>query len=77
MLKVFVSSTFRDLEKERRKIIEDLDQALEASAMEKFTPRGEKSQKMCINQLKDSDVVTTISPWVAITLNTKGEKIPP
>jgi len=71
MLKVFVSSTFRDLEKERRKIIEDLDQALEASAMEKFIPRGEKSQKMCIDQLKDSDIVIfLISPLYGSLLDT-------
>ena len=55
-MKVFVSSTFRDLEKERKQLIERLDDALEAAAMEKFIPYGNTPQEAAINELRESDI---------------------
>jgi tetratricopeptide (TPR) repeat protein len=70
MLKVFVSSTFRDLKREREELIENLDHVLETAAMEKFIPHGGTSQEDAITQLRDSDVVIfLISPFYGSLLD--------
>ncbi|MFW9889504.1 MAG: DUF4062 domain-containing protein, partial [Candidatus Thorarchaeota archaeon] len=57
LLKVFVSSTFRDMERMRKKILSRIDQTLESVGMEKFIPKGEDSQTAAIDELRTSDVV--------------------
>lgn len=64
MLKVFLSSTFRDLGAERAKILVELDNALEYIGMENFIPDGSTSQEVAINRLKESDIVIfLVTPW--------------
>ena len=50
MLKVFVSSTFRDLEPQRKDLIDRLDNVIEAAAMEKFIPHGATSHKDAVDE---------------------------
>jgi tetratricopeptide (TPR) repeat protein len=71
MLKVFVSSTFRDLEPQRKDLIERLDNVIEAAAMEKFIPHGATSQEDAVDELRKSDVVIfLISPLYGTLLDT-------
>ncbi len=71
MLKVFVSSTFTDLGRERKELIGKLDKAIEAAAMEKFIPHGNTSQEEAVSELRGSDVVIfLISPLYGTLLNT-------
>jgi hypothetical protein len=56
ILKVFVSSTYRDLKKVRGLLITGIEEALEAVAMEKFPPSDESSHKKSIEYLEDSDI---------------------
>ncbi len=64
MLKIFLSSTYRDLAEYRSKILEQLDSAFKGVGMEEFIPDGDTSQKICIADLKKSDIVIfLISPY--------------
>jgi len=56
MLKVFISSTYRDLKEVRQLIIGDVEETLEAVAMEKFIPVNESSHRESIKHLKEIDV---------------------
>jgi len=76
MLKIFLSSTFRDLEDTRSEILESLDSAFDGVGMEKFIPDGSKSQEVCIGNLKkikkNGIVIFLISPYYGslIIINT-------
>ncbi|GAG40386.1 unnamed protein product, partial [marine sediment metagenome] len=64
MLKVFISSTSRDLGIFRDKIFNQLDKTLEGIGMEHFIPKGITSQTSSIENLRKSDVVIfLISPY--------------
>ncbi|MCZ7393685.1 MAG: tetratricopeptide repeat protein [Candidatus Methanoperedens sp.] len=64
MIKVFISSTFRDMEKERKLLRDKLKPALLTVGMEDFFPDGKTSQEIAIKKLKDSDIVIfLISPY--------------
>ena len=64
MLRVFISSTFRDLEEERAKLLSKLNTALAGVGMEEFTPDGRTSQEIAIEEIKKSDIVIfIISPY--------------
>ncbi len=70
MLNVFLSSTFRDLEGERRQILDDLDKALTSVGMEIFVPDGRDPHDVSIDNLRNSDVVIfLISPWYGTTID--------
>ncbi len=57
MLKVFVSSTFRDLKKKRKALLEKVESALVGVGMERFIPDGKTSQETGISELRDCDLV--------------------
>ena len=57
MVKVFLSSTFRDLKEEREALLERLSSALKAVGMECFIPGGEPSQSTALGELKKCDIV--------------------
>jgi len=64
MLKIFLSSTYRDLSDYREKILEEVDNVLRGIGMEKFVPDGTNSQEKCIKELKKSQIVVfLISPY--------------
>jgi hypothetical protein len=46
MLRVFVTSTFRDLKRERRTLPDKVESALTSVGMENFIPDGKTSQEM-------------------------------
>ena len=52
MIEVFVSSTFRDLEAERLKLLDNINEALDGVGMEKFVPFGKSSQETAIGKLR-------------------------
>jgi len=54
--RVFLSSTFRDLEEERKSLIERFDTGLIPICMERFRPRGILSQEVSIEDLEKSDL---------------------
>ena len=55
MLRVFLSSTFRDLKGERRQLLDNLNQALNDVGMENFIPDGRTSHEISIEELRKSD----------------------
>ena len=60
MLKIFLSSTFRDLKDIRSEILNKLEAAMDGVGMEEFIPDGSNSQEVCIGnlkQMKESGVV--------------------
>jgi len=57
MLKIFLSSTFRDLSDPRANILDKLDAVFEGVGMEKFIPDGKAPHEICIGDLKRSDIV--------------------
>jgi len=57
MLKIFLSSTYRDLAEYRSKILEKLNAAFKGVGMEQFIPDGSNSQEVCIGNLIKNDVV--------------------
>ena len=57
MIKVFISSTFRDLRDERRELLEALNSAIHGIGMENFTPDGSTGHEKCLEELKDCQVV--------------------
>ncbi len=64
MLRVFISSTFRDLTEERAKLLSKLNTALAGVGMEEFTPDGRTSQEIAIEEIKKCDIVIfIISPY--------------
>lgn len=64
MIRVFVGSTFRDLEKERTLLREKLNLALVDIGMEDFIPDGKTSQEIGIDELGKSDIaIFLISPY--------------
>ena len=64
MLNIFLSSTYRDLFKIRKKILEEVENVLRGIGMEKFVPDGKDSQDICISALKKSQIVIfLISPY--------------
>lgn len=67
MLKIFLSSTFRDLEDIRGEILKQLNSAFKGVGMEEFIPDGSKSQEVCIENLKkrkdNGIVIFLISPY--------------
>jgi tetratricopeptide (TPR) repeat protein len=64
MVKVFLSSTFRDLKEMRKSILDRLVQALDAAAMENFISTGEKSQTETLRELRESKIaIFLISPY--------------
>jgi tetratricopeptide (TPR) repeat protein len=67
LIKVFVSSTFRDLEDERTQILKKLNQAVLPIGMEYFIPEGITSQEIALFHEKDGiinadHVIFLISP---------------
>ncbi|MFX1353962.1 MAG: DUF4062 domain-containing protein, partial [Promethearchaeota archaeon] len=64
MLKIFLSSTSRDLEEFRKTLLDEIGKSLEGVGMESFVPRGERSQKDSIDYLKKCQVVIfLITPY--------------
>ncbi|MFW9784669.1 MAG: tetratricopeptide repeat protein [Candidatus Heimdallarchaeota archaeon] len=64
MVKIFLSSTYRDLAEHRLNILNKLDTVFDGVGMEKFIPDGSNSQEVCIKNLKKSDIaVFLISPY--------------
>jgi hypothetical protein len=64
MLRVFLSSTFRDLKGERRQLLDKLNQTLGDVGMENFIPDGRTSHEISIEELRRSDVaIFLISPY--------------
>lgn len=64
MIKVFVGSTFRDMEKERQLLLDNMNKALIGVGMEDFAPDGKTSQEIGVRELRNSDaVVFIISPY--------------
>jgi hypothetical protein len=77
MLKVFLSSTFRDLQKEREHLIKKISPVLDVVHMESFIPNGEQSQDVTIKELRGSDVVVfLISPYYGALLKSGSCRIP-
>ncbi|ODS40242.1 MAG: hypothetical protein A7315_09195 [Candidatus Altiarchaeales archaeon WOR_SM1_79] len=55
--KVFVSSTFRDLEGERKEIRNNIDNiSLESIGMESFVPSEKDAQRVCLDELSECDI---------------------
>jgi tetratricopeptide (TPR) repeat protein len=64
MLKVFLSSTFKDLRGERAALLNNLTKSLEDVSMENFLPDGKNIQKASIEELRKSDIaIFLISPY--------------
>ncbi len=64
MLRVFLSSTSRDLKGERRELLENLNQILSEVGMENFIPDGRTSHEISIEELRQSDIaIFLISPY--------------
>lgn len=67
MLKIFLSSTFRDLKDPRLEILKKLNSVFDGVGMEEFIPDGSYSQEVCIGNLKkmkeDGIVIFLISPY--------------
>jgi hypothetical protein len=60
MLRVFLSSTFRDLKDERKELLDELSRTLNDVSMENFIPDGREPQRACIEELRKSDVAIFI-----------------
>jgi hypothetical protein len=64
ILKIFLSSTFKDLRETRGELVDRLDAALEGAAMEKFISGGSGPQRRALQELHDSEIaVYLISPY--------------
>ena len=69
MLKVFLSSSFRDLQDERDELIKKISPSLDVVCMESFIPDGMQSQEVAIENLRGSDVaVFLISPYYGMLI---------
>jgi tetratricopeptide (TPR) repeat protein len=65
MIRVFVSSTFKDLIKERQMLLDRLNATIEGMGvgMEDFYPDGNSSHEICIGKLRNSQIaIILISP---------------
>ena len=63
ILRIFLSSTFRDLKDVRKSLLKQLGKAFESIGMEIFIPTGEHSQEIALDELIKSDIVIfLISP---------------
>ncbi|KYK38853.1 MAG: hypothetical protein AYK18_00660 [Theionarchaea archaeon DG-70] len=60
ILKVFISSTYKDLKEARGLLIQGIEEVLEAVAMEKFPPSDESSHKKSIDYLEESNICVFI-----------------
>ncbi len=56
VLKVFISSTYRDLKEVRGLLIKGIEEALEAVAMEKFVPTDRYAHDKALEELEKSDI---------------------
>nr|MDO8099672.1 DUF4062 domain-containing protein [Candidatus Njordarchaeota archaeon] len=56
ILKVFLSSTLKDLKGMRDQLLESIGSGLESAAMETFVPRGDTSQITALNELNNAQV---------------------
>ena len=56
MLKIFISSPYRDLKEIRKLLIEEIERSLEVSAMEKFIPDDTYAQDKSLKELENSDI---------------------
>ncbi|MFA6371778.1 MAG: DUF4062 domain-containing protein, partial [Methanothrix sp.] len=64
MLRIFLSSTFRDLKDERKVLLDELASALDDVSMENFIPDGRDPHQACIEELRKSDIaIFLISPY--------------
>jgi len=64
MLKIFLSSTYRDLAEYRSKVLDNLNAAFNGVGMEQFIPDGSNSQEVCIGSLKRANIIIfLISPY--------------
>ena len=64
MINVFLSSTFRDLKREREILLDRLEKVLYNFNMEQFIPDARDSQQIAIENLRKADVVIfLISPY--------------
>ena len=67
---IFLSSTFRDLESERKILLSQIGEAFKAVGMEMFIPTGESSQKIALDNILKCDIVIfLISPHYGSTIN--------
>jgi len=57
---VFVSSTYRDLKEERKKVIEAIGKVCNAIGMEKFLPDEKSTLEVCLENLKKCDIYVGI-----------------
>ena len=70
VLKIFLSSTFRDLQDMRKLLLDRLALALDASAMERFISTGKGPQDAALRELSDSEIVIfLISPYYGTNIN--------
>lgn len=70
MLRVFLSSTSKDLKYFRKRIIDALNESIEGVGMENFIPDGTYSQDVSIREIRKSDVVIfLITPFYGTLLN--------
>jgi energy-coupling factor transporter ATP-binding protein EcfA2 len=77
MLKVFLSSTFLDLQDERGELMKKISPALDVVRMESFVPDGRKSQAVAIENLRGSDAaVFLISPYYGLLLESGSCIVP-
>ena len=60
MLKMFISSAYRNLKEMQELLIGDIGETLEAAAVEKVIPVNESSHKKSIDHLKESDACVFI-----------------
>jgi hypothetical protein len=59
-MKIFISSTYRDLKNEREKAIAVVDRIGQAIAMEKFFASNHPPKDVCLNYLQDCHAVVLI-----------------
>ena len=59
-MKIFISSTSKDLKDERREAITTVDRIGQAIAMEKFFASNHQPKDVCLKYLQDCDAVVLI-----------------
>ena len=59
-MKIFISSTSKDLKNERREAITTVDRIGQAIAMEKFFASNHQPKDVCLKYLQDCDAVVLI-----------------
>ena len=69
-VRIFLSSTFRDLKPERKALLNQIGEAFEAIGMETFIPTGKHSQETALDELLKCDaVIFLISPYYGSTID--------